>query len=220
MMWNSPVTLSGIVVDSKNKGDTGKLIEIFTSDGPIKVYAYGARRLTSRYLPLTKLFSLVNIECTVGTGYYILKDGKQIAGLDNIERDTQRFFIAADVIRNTRIVLQNSDMANKLYALFHVFLRQLNDIGDYEHVRLAILTLTVKFYIYVLAYIGIDVLACARTRRYSDELIEICNYLKGKRVSEAMLDEVVFDTAQAAYGTLADIYMRELDIKIDKTIIL
>ncbi len=217
MMWNSPVTLSGIVVDSQNKGDSGKLIEIFTNDGPVKVYAYGARRLTSRFLPLTKLFSLVNLECSVGTGYYILNDGKQLAVMDSIERDVQRFFIAADVIRIIRTVLQNSDMSSKIYALFHVYLRQLNDIGDYEHKSEEILTLTVKLYIYILAYLGIDVLACAGEQRRSAELTEICNYLKGKRVSEAMMDNKAFSTAYAAYSTLSDIYMQELDIRPDKT---
>lgn len=219
-MWNSPVTLSGIVTNSSNKGDSGKLIEIFTDKGPINVYAAYARRLTSKFLPLTRLFSLVNVECVRNGDMYVLKDGKQIAFFENIERDVTVFSIAADVIKNVRIIAQNSKCADKLYALLLVLMQQLNGFADYEKYKFAILTAILKFYIYVLAYMGIDVLACAGEEAHSFELIEICNYFKGKRVSEALQDERVFETSEYAYRTLADIYLKQFDIILDKSIIL
>lgn len=219
-MWNSPVTLSGIVTDSSNKGDSGKLIEIFTNNGPVKVYAAYARRLSSRLLPLTRLFSFVNAECVRNGDLYILKDGKQIAFFENIERDVIKFSIAADVIKNIRIITQNSNSADKFYAMLLVLLQRLNVLADYDSDKFAILTATLKFYIYVLAYMGIDVPACAEEERYSEELKEICRYLKGKRVSDALQDECVFETAESAYRTLADIYLKQFDIILDKSIIL
>lgn len=219
-MWNAPVMFSGIVTDSRNNGDSGKLIEIFTRNGPVKVYAAYARKLTSRFLPLTRIFSLVNVECVKNGDMYILKDGKQIAFFENIERDITKFSIMADVIKNIRIVTQNSNSEDKLYAMLLVLLQKLNVFSDYDDDKFAILTAVLKFYIYVLAYMGIDVLACAREENCSDELMEICNYLKGSRVSDALQDERVFETSEYAYRTLADIYLKQFDLILDKSIIL
>lgn len=219
-MFNAPVTLSGIVTDSRNKGDSGKLIEIFTNNGPVKVYAAYSRNLSSRFLPLTRLFSYVNVECTYSGNMYILKDGKQIAFFENIERDLTKFSIVVDIIKNIRIITQNSNSADKFYAMLLVLLQQLNGFADYDNDKFAILTAVIKFYIYVLAYMGIDVIACTGEEKYSAELTEICNYLKGSRVSDALQDERVFETSEYAYRTLADIYLKLFDIALDKSIIL
>lgn len=219
-MWNAPVTLSGIVTDSRNNGDSGKLIEIFTRNGPVKVYAAYARKLTSRFLPITRLFSLVNAECVKNGDMYILKDGKQIAFFENIERDVTKFSIVADVIKNIRIITQNSAYAEKFYSMLLVLLQQLNGFSDYDDDKFAILTAVLKLYIYVLAYMGIDVLACAGEEKHSDELMEICNYLKGSRVSDALQDERVFETSESAYRTLANIYLKQFDMALDESFIL
>ncbi len=219
-MYSSGRLISGIVTDSKNKGDTGKFIEVFTNDGPVRVFASGARRLSSKFLPLTKLFSLVSLECTPSGDFYILTQGRQLASFDSIEKDAIKFCIAADVIRNMRIVAQSSPNADKLGALLHVYIKRLNELGDYEDDKFAILTATDKLYIYVLAYCGIDVLASAAQQRHAEALIGMCNYYKGKKVSDAMLDEKIFTDSQAAYFTLSDIYAGELDVRLDKSIIM
>lgn len=218
---NSPVkTITGIVTRVSNKGDAGKLVEVFCEDGIVKVYAAGARRLTSKFLPLTSLFALVSLECMQSGDVMILREGKQLARYDNIEKDAIKFAIAADVIRNIGIATANTADLNKFGALLHVFIQQLNELGDYDEYRNDILTVTVKTYIYVLAYCGIDVLACAGQQRSNTALVEMLGWFSGKKVSEAMLDDRVFDNAGDAYSTLADIYLEQLDLRLDKMIIL
>ena len=216
----SPKTVIGIVTRLSNKGDAGKLIEVFCDDGIVKVYAAGARRLTSKFLPLTTLFSLVSLECIPNGDMMLLRDGKQLARYDNIEKDAIKFAIAADVIKNIGIAVANTADGNKFGALLHVFIKQLNDLGEYDECRNEILTLTVKTYVYVLAYCGIDVLACAGQQAGNSSLVGMLSWLSGKRVSEAMLDDTVFDDAEWAYRTLSDIYNEQLDIRPDKQIIL
>ena len=216
----SPKTVTGIVTRVSNKGDSGRLAEIFCDDGIVKVYAAGARRLTSKFLPLTTLFSLVSLECIPNGDVMLLRDGKQLARYDNIEKDAIKFAIAADVIKNVSIATANTAEQNKFGALLHVFIKQLNDLGEYDECRSAVITLTVKTYVYVLAYCGIDVLACAGQQAGNSSLVGMLSWLSGKKVSEAMLDDTVFDDAEWAYRTLSDIYNEQLDLRPDKQIIL
>ena len=220
MIRGGAVNITGLVTSVKNKGDSGRLVEIFTQDkGIVYVFAPGARRLFSKYMALTRLFAIVSLECVPNGEFYLLKDGRQLGGFESIERDAIKFAIVADVVKNLRIVSQNSTNKEKISALLMVLAELADKCGDFEVDSKALLTAVDKVYIYVLAYEGMDVTGLARRARYSDALVAMCEYMKGHTVSHVMTDEKVFENSDEAYCTLADIYREQFDMTIDKDII-
>lgn len=205
--------ITGLVVGSKNRGDANKVIELLTSEnGTEYVFASGARRLTSRFLPLTKLFTLVSLECTQSGEMLILKDGKALGGFESIETDIDKFMLAADVIKSVRITSANSENKGKLYALCVAYFG-LSDICKSSSTDEK-LSAAVKFYIYLLCYLGYDVKAYAVEYGKNNALMRICEHLSGKALSQTMTSSSALERAAEAYGILADIYSEQLDIQL------
>lgn len=205
--------ITGLVVGSKNRGDANKIIELFTSEnGTEYVFASGARRLTSRFLPLTKLFTLVSLECTQNGNMLILKDGKALGSFESIETDIDKFTLAADVIKSIRIASANSENKGKLYALCIAYFG-LSDICESSSTAEK-LSAAVKLYIYLLCYLGYDVKACAVEYKNNNALVRICEYLSGKSLSQTMTESSALDRVEEAYGILADIYSKQLDMRL------
>lgn len=205
--------ITGLVVGSKNRGDANKVIELLTSEnGTEYVFASGARRLTSRFLPLTKLFTLVSLECTPSGEMLILKDGKALGGFESIETDIDKFTLAADVIKSVRIACANSENKSKLYALCVAYFG-LSDICKSSSTDEK-LSAAVKFYIYLLCYLGYDVKAYAAEYGKNNALIRICEYLSGKALAQTMTSSSALERAEEAYGILGDIYSKQLDIHL------
>ena len=75
-----------------------------------------------------------------------------------------------------------------------------------------------NFYIYMLHFLGFDVPAYARSNPNGKALAEICEYLSGKRVSDAMMDKTIFENALEAYDVLVDIYREMLDMRLESLI--
>lgn len=207
---------SGLIIGVKNNGDSNRIIEVLTADyGSVYVLASGARRLSSRFLSLTNIFTLVTLECDERGDLKLLRDGKCLGGFRNIETDLEKFSVAANVIKCTRIVAADSDNKNRIYGLNVIYFQSLDKCGNFDEDRYKIISLTVKFYIYLLHYIGFDAAAYAAEYENGKSLADICEHLSGKRISDTMQSDDVFENASAAYRTLQSIYAEQLDIRID-----
>ena len=80
--------ITGLITSVKNNSDANRIIEVLTAEyGMVYVFASGARRLSSRFLPLTNLFTVVSLECTSNGNLLLLKDGKCLGGFRSIETD-------------------------------------------------------------------------------------------------------------------------------------
>ena len=204
--------ITGLITSVKNNADANRVIEVLTAEyGMVYVFASGARRLSSRFLPLTNLFTVVSLECTSNGNLLLLKDGKCLGGFKSIETDIDKLSMAADAVKNVRTISANSDAKSKIYALCMTYFELLDRCRDTYQAASA----TVKFYIYLLHYSGFNVTSYAAEYN-GQELIEICRYLSGKKVSEAMTDNTTLDSAREAYDTLAHIYAAQLDMRLGK----
>ena len=205
--------VTGLIIGARNRGDANRVIELLTPEnGTEYFFASGARRLTSRFLPLTKLFAIVSLECVRNGTMYVIKDGNVLGGFRNIETDPDKFCIASGIVSNIRIAAANSDNKSKLYALCVAFFDLLDkcESGNVKRQTSA----AVKFYIYMLCYLGYDVKTYADTYKGGRELADICEYLSGKRISVAMSENEELDGACEAYKILSHIYADQLDMKL------
>ncbi len=205
---------TGLVIGSKNNGDVSRTAEIFTPEGIVYVYASGARRLSSRFMPLTNVFSLVSVECNESNGLNTLKDGKPLALFGNISKSIEKFNAAAGVISSMRVASRNSEEKQKMYSLLLTYIKELDEADDSEK---EIYSLTVKLYIYLLCCLGYDVYAEAEEAKGSECLLRVLDGLSGRKVSDAMTDKARIPCYLEAFATLEEIYRRQLDMGISFT---
>ena len=106
--------ITGLIIGVKNNGDANRIIEVITSEqGIVYVFASGARRLSSRFLSLTRLYTLVALECTQNGSLILLKDGKCLGDFRSIETDTDKFRIVAGVVKNVRTAVAEGENKSK-----------------------------------------------------------------------------------------------------------
>lgn len=210
------MNLTGLVTGIKNKGDANRTIELVTDDnGVVYVYASGARRLSSRFMSLTNLYTLVNIECSDSGGMLVLRDGKYLGDFGGIIRDTDKFVIVADVIKSVKTAIQNSDNKAKLYSLLLIYMQAVDSAGTYDADFERIVGATVKLYVYMLCFLEYDVMAIAKNRANGSALVDFCDRMSGCKVSECMTDVNTYGNEAQAYSVIREIYSEQLDININ-----
>ncbi len=208
------LNISGLVTSVKNSGDVNKTIELITANGIQYIYASGARRLTSRFMPLTNVLSLVNLECVKNGNMLLLREGKQLGAFSNITADINKFFIAADMILSAKIAMTNSSKQAQIYSLVIVAMKTLDESGDFDLNRGKVIRITVKYYIYLLYCLGYNVPDLAVEYERHPALSLICNSLSGKKISDALIEDILFENIDTAIETLKTIYKEQLDMLI------
>ncbi len=207
--------ITGIIIGAKNSSDANRVIEVLTeNDGSVYVLASGARRLSSRFMSLTGIYSVVALECVQNGNMLILRDGKLLGSYRSIAKDVEKFELVADAIKNARVAMQGFDDKQKLYALVMAYLALMEKCPELAEAPETSIFSTVKLYIYMLHYMGYDVPAYAEQREYGLPLVKVCESLSGKKISEVMMEPVANSFAIEAYSVLREIYSDELEMKL------
>ena len=122
------INIEGIVLNSKNYGDTSKILDIFTKEyGVIGVIAKGCKSLRSRLRSVTDKFTYATF-----TIYYkkdklsTLNEASVIDNFSNIKKDIEKISYASFVLDLTNQVYKQSN-DNDLYDLLINALIRINE---------------------------------------------------------------------------------------------
>ena len=121
-------TIEGIILNSKNYGDTSKIIDVFTKEyGVIGVIAKGAKSLKSNLRSVTDKLTYANF-----TIYYkkdklsILSEASIINNFSNIKKDIEKISYSSYLLDLTNQVYKQCDSAD-IYDLLIHSLKKIND---------------------------------------------------------------------------------------------
>lgn len=127
-MNNNVINVEGIIVNTKNYGDTSKIIDILTKDyGIIGVIAKGCKSLRSNLRSVTDKLTYATF-----TIYYkkdklsILSEASVINNFSNIKKDIEKISYASFLIDLTNQVYKQCEESN-LYDLLVSALIKIND---------------------------------------------------------------------------------------------
>ena len=122
------INVEGIVLNSKNYGDTSKIIDILTKEyGIIGVIAKGAKSLKSNLRSVTDKLTYANF-----TIYYkkdklsILSEASIINNFSNIKKDIEKISYASYILDLTNQVYKQCDNTD-IYELLIHSLKKIND---------------------------------------------------------------------------------------------
>ena len=127
-MNNNVINVEGIIINTKNYGDTSKIIDILTKDyGIIGVIAKGCKSLRSNLRSVTDKLTYATF-----TIYYkkdklsILSEASVINNFSNIKKDIEKISYASFLIDLTNQVYKQCEESN-LYNLLVSALIKIND---------------------------------------------------------------------------------------------
>ena len=127
-MNNNVINVEGIIINTKNYGDTSKIIDIFTKEyGIIGVIAKGCKSLKSNLRSVTDKLTYATF-----TIYYkkdklsILSEASVINNFSNIKKDIEKISYASFLIDLTNQVYKQCEESN-LYDLLVSALIKIND---------------------------------------------------------------------------------------------
>ena len=127
-MNNNVINVEGIIINTKNYGDTSKIIDIFTKEyGIIGVIAKGCKSLKSNLRSVTDKLTYATF-----TIYYkkdklsILSEASVINNFSNIKKDIEKISYASFLIDLTNQVYKQCEESN-LYNLLVSALIKIND---------------------------------------------------------------------------------------------
>ncbi len=218
------MNITGLIIGIKNKGDANRVAEILTAEhGIVYVFASGARRLHSKFMSITNILTIVSLECSANGELLLLKDGRCLGGFYNIVNDVNKFILAADVVKNVKIAVQNSEEASKLYSLLLTYMYSVDSMNAFDEDHEKVMSITVKLYIYMLCYLGYDVMQIAeniKIQKNNSSLINVCTEIKGMKISESMTSCKTLQNAVQAYRLLRWVYSEQLDMQLEDADIL
>lgn len=206
---------TGLIIGVKNTSDSNRTVELMTKDdGIVKVFASGARNLSSRFMSITNLYTLVSFECSENGTMNVLTDGKLLTGYYNMTDNLEKFSLVAEVLGNIKIAMTTAENKSHFYGLAISYMEMLDKL-DFDDNNEDIAAMTAKLYTFMLAFLGVDVEAAAREYGATTALADVCRSLKGKRVSEAMTTTELPGDVYGAFETLKRIYREMFDIYIE-----
>lgn len=122
------IDVEGIIINTKNYGDTSRIIDIFTKDyGVIGVMAKGCKSMKSNLRSVTDKLTYATF-----TIYYkkdklsILSEASVINNFSNIKKDIEKISYASFLLDLTHQVYKQND-DNSLYDLLVCALKKIND---------------------------------------------------------------------------------------------
>ncbi|KAF0134242.1 MAG: DNA repair protein RecO (recombination protein O) [Candidatus Saganbacteria bacterium] len=124
----------GIVIGSREFGETAKMITFFTSDyGKIKIIAKGAKRMNSKFGGRLELFSFLDILAAKGRNLDILSQCETIETFQKIRDKAESLCLGFYFIRVIDRALVESQKNFDLFKLLVYSLKKTKDgVGEEE----------------------------------------------------------------------------------------
>jgi DNA repair protein RecO len=109
----------GIILDSKNFGETGKYYALFTRDlGMIYASAQGVRKLSSKLRFILQDYSYVKVDLVRGKDFWRITSAQKTNALEKITKNTGTFLVFANISRLLKRLLAGEDPNEALFADF------------------------------------------------------------------------------------------------------
>lgn len=132
----------GIILGSRNYGETGKCYYIFTRDlGLIFASAQGVRKLSSKLRYVLQDFSYIKVDFVKGKEFWRITSASKTNSLENLTKDSGKFEVLFNVSNLLKRLLAGED-ANK--ALFLdvldglVILENSKDVGELANIEVVL----------------------------------------------------------------------------------
>ena len=175
----------GIILGSKNYGETGKYYAIFTRDlGMINASAQGVRKLSSKLRFVLQDFSYVKVDLVRGKDFWRITSASKTNKLENILKNSINIEIFANIGRLLKRLLAGeypnkilfADLLNGLH-----FLEKSKDIVESQNIEIIIVLRILNN----LGYIGENEMLKNITKSpYEDSLIFEASHSRNKILSE------------------------------------
>ncbi|MFZ7119897.1 MAG: DNA repair protein RecO [Eubacteriaceae bacterium] len=118
---------SGIVIKKTNLGDNDLIITIFTKEkGKIQVVAKGAKKVKSKFIGSTQLFSYSNFVYYTGKSFNYLSQSELIESFYNIRKDLEKLSVATYLIEIINLAFEEEDKDERVLNLVLYSLNTIN----------------------------------------------------------------------------------------------
>ena len=130
----------GIILDSKNYGETGKYYAIFTRDlGMIYASAQGVRKMSSKLRFILQDFSYVKFDFVRGKNFWRITSASKTNKLEAIKKDKQKLVVYSNISNLLKRLLAGEEPNQELFGNILEGLSFLehspkNDVEDIEMV--------------------------------------------------------------------------------------
>ena len=106
----------GIILSSKNYGETGKYYAVFTRDlGMIYAGAQGVRKMSSKLRFVLQDFSYVNMDFVRGKDFWRITSASKTNKLDSLKKDKEKLKIFSNVATLLKRLLAGEDQNKALF---------------------------------------------------------------------------------------------------------
>ncbi|MFA6301093.1 MAG: DNA repair protein RecO [Candidatus Paceibacterota bacterium] len=107
----------GIILGSKNFGETGKYYSIFTRDlGMIYASAQGVRKLSSKLRFILQDFAYVKVDLVQGKDFWRVTSAGKTNALENLSRNPETFKIVSNIANLLKRLLAGVEKNERLFA--------------------------------------------------------------------------------------------------------
>lgn len=107
----------GIILGSKNFGETGKYYSIFTRDlGMIYASAQGMRKMSSRLRFILQDFAYIKIDLVQGKDFWRVTSASKTNMLENLSKQSGTFQIVSNISNLLKRLLAGVEKNEKLFA--------------------------------------------------------------------------------------------------------
>lgn len=189
-------------------------MELLTPEGITYLFAPGARRLSSKLLPVTRLYLLIQAEYEQTPGFQRLSEAVVLADFSEFTKDAELFDLSAEAVRVVKIMLANTQSPESFYALTLLFAEQMNKLFQSSAPQEQFQMLELKFYLYLLALCDFDVPLLCRQKGSGSTLSKLCSGLSGLSISQGIRAQSPTISTGTARAQLQEIYREQLDIVI------
>ena len=146
----------GIILGSRNFGESGKYYDIFTRDlGMVRASASGVRKISSKLRFILQDFSYLNFDLVRGKDFWRLTSASKTGELENLCKRPEVFAIVLNISRLLRRLLPGEDANPALFADVIKGLSTLETVASREEMQNAEITTVLRTLAH-LGYIGSD----------------------------------------------------------------
>ena len=130
----------GIILSSKNYGETGKYYAVFTRDlGMIYAGAQGVRKMSSKLRFVLQDFSYVKMDFVRGKDFWRVTSASKTNKLDSLKKDKEKLKIFSNIATLLKRLLAGEDQNKALFedlleGLFFLEKKDCDFSGDIEAV--------------------------------------------------------------------------------------
>lgn len=146
----------GIILGSRDYGETGKYYSIFTRDlGMIYASAQGVRKISSKLRFVLQDFTYIKLDLVRGKDFWRLTSASKTNKLDKISKDTDTLRIFVNLGKLLQRLLTGEDTNAELFNDFLTgltILEKSTDKNDYQNIEMIIVLRILNN----LGYIGND----------------------------------------------------------------